>query len=613
MTILIITVAIDNIADLRLRQIYSARAICIALRPFRSCQHSTFVPQPSRDSALTSFVQLGAIRGTQRALVSLFDRTHKHVVAEATPALNLLGGCIKDDRERLQLGCCVLPKDRSFCHHVERLPSWFSTDNSGVAGASALVIMDVTKDERFRSCEVLEALSDVRFYATVPIVSPRGFTIVAYSVMDNEPRTLDPDRHALQFMNEMAATVKDHLAMVNTTRRSRKAERMIVGLGGFIEGKSILRHSWMEANAQFAASEQSGEAPEGQLNIVQQRVQEAAKEKGQAIHVFRDSYRRAEETWSHPSNSCSQGVDRSQRPRIVLYSENSVRTVLAGESLQDDTLSSSIKLVFSRAANLIWESVGAEGVMFLDANSNRFGSLVNRTSRKVSPSSEVPTSGSDGSTASESSLKHKLFGEPDSTFASKCLVEQPCTGTTVQFAFSEDSNDTSQNKPGSKHRGTTDNAYHIDERRSSSKKRNKSTFRQDADHLIKIFPEARNILFLPIWDSGKRRCFAGTLVWTNILEHIFTFENELVFVSAYANSIMAEIHRLDVDTAMNATQYGMIHTIESCGRTLLDTINNLLDVTFIDKYQKKTISPERKLRRGADCLACQFDGAGRAE
>ena len=83
---------------------------------------------------------------------------------------------------------------------------------------------------------------------------------------------------------------------------------------------------------------------------------------------------------------------------------------------------------------------------------------------------------------------------------------------------------------------------------------------------------------------------------------------------------MAEIHRLDVeaaekakaklvtsithelrtplhgilgtadilsDTAMNATQYGMIHTIESCGRTLLDTINNLLDVTFIDKYQKK--------------------------
>jgi signal transduction histidine kinase/CheY-like chemotaxis protein len=185
---------------------------------------------------------------------------------------------------------------------------------------------------------------------------------------------------------------------------------------------------------------------------------------------------------------------------------------------------------------------------------------------------------------------------------------------------SEDSNDTSRNNTGSKHRDTTDYAYHADERRSSSKKRNKSTFRQDADHLIKIFPGARNILFLPIWDSGKRMCFAGTLVWTNNPEHVFTSENELVFVSAFANSVMAEIHRLDVeaaekaktklitsithelrtplhgilgtadilsDTAMNATQYGMIHTIESCARTLLDTINNLLDVTFINKYQKK--------------------------
>jgi signal transduction histidine kinase len=518
--------------------------------------------------------------------------------------------------------------------------------------------MDVTKDERFRSCDVLEALSDVRFYATVPLVSPRGFTIGAYSVMDSEVRTSGPDQHALQFMNEMAATVMDHLVIVHNTRKSREAELRIVGLDSFIEGKSTLRDSWTEANAQFAASEQSGEATEGQLNIVQQRLQEVAKDKDQTSLVFRDSFGRAEETSSHPSNSSSssssRGAERSQRPGIVLSSENSVRTVLAGESLQDDSLSTSIKLVFSRAANLIRESLGAEGVMFLDANSDRFGSLVNRTSRKVSSSSKYRTSGSDESTASESSSSHEFSSESERKFVSECLGfsssqtssinDEPRTGRTVVvpeplfsslvrryprgkiFSYSdnglasEDSNETYQNKPGPMHRGTTDNAYHTDERRSSSKKRNKPTFQQDADHLIKIFPEARNILFLPIWDSGKRRCFAGTLVWTNSPEHVFTSENELVFASAFANSIMAEIYRLDVeaaekansklvtsithelrtplhgilgtadilsDTAMNATQYGMIHTIESCGRTLLDTINNLLDVTFIDKYQKK--------------------------
>lgn len=653
--------------------------------PFDHASHSTSIPQPARDSALTSFAQLGAIRlGTQRALISLFDRTHQHVIAEATPTLSLLGGCIKDDPGRLQFGCCVLPKDKGFCHHVERLPSWAHTENSEVAGASALVITDVTKDERLRSCEVLESLSDVRFYATVPIVSPRGFTIGAYSVMDSEARTSVPDQHALQFMNDMAATVMDHLAMVHTTHKSREAERMIVGLGSFIEGESTLRDSWMEANAHFAASEQSREAPEGQSNMIQQNVQKAANEKGQASLVFRDPSRTAEKSSTHPPNSSSQGADRRQRHRGVSPPENSSRAVLTNESLQDDTLSTRIERVFSRAANVIRESIRTEGVMFLDANSDRFGSLVNRTSRKVSSSSKVPASGSDESTASESSFSHNLAGEPDSTSVSKCLgfsssqissindeprtgrafvVPEPLLNSLIRryprgkifsyndnILFSEDSNDTSPDKPGSEQRGTTNNAYHTDERRSSSKKRNKRNYRQDAGHLTKIFPDARNILFLPIWDSGKRRCFAGTLVWTNTPEHVFTSENELVFVSAFANSVMAEVHRLDVeaaekaktrlitsithelrtplhgilgtsdilsDTAMNATQYDMIHTIESCARTLLDTINNLLDVTFIDKYKRKssrtsvnsgekqTVLPasstERSRTQGSDC------------
>jgi signal transduction histidine kinase len=38
---------------------------------------------------------------------------------------------------------------------------------------------------------------------------------------------------------------------------------------------------------------------------------------------------------------------------------------------------------------------------------------------------------------------------------------------------------------------------------------------------------------------------------------------------------------------MNALQQGMVHTIESCGRTLLDTINHLLDFTYINKILKE--------------------------
>ncbi|KAJ5512921.1 CheY-like superfamily [Penicillium fimorum] len=41
------------------------------------------------------------------------------------------------------------------------------------------------------------------------------------------------------------------------------------------------------------------------------------------------------------------------------------------------------------------------------------------------------------------------------------------------------------------------------------------------------------------------------------------------------------------DTAMNALQHGLVHTIESCGRTLLDTINHLLDFSKINNFRKE--------------------------
>lgn len=46
----------------------------------------------SRDSALTVFAQLGTIRlGTKRAMISLFDYTHQHILAEAVWSLSISG------------------------------------------------------------------------------------------------------------------------------------------------------------------------------------------------------------------------------------------------------------------------------------------------------------------------------------------------------------------------------------------------------------------------------------------------------------------------------------------------------------------------------------------
>jgi signal transduction histidine kinase len=598
--------------------------------------------------------------GTERALISLFDQSHQHVVAEATPTLSLFGGGVRDEKERLLLGCCVLPKERGFCHHVERLPCLDYTQHE-VVGEDSLVVLDVKESKNINSSKLLNALSKVRFYAAVPIVSPRGLTIGAYSVMDTQPRTTTLDQNHLQFMKNMATTVMEHLIMEHATRKNRQAERMIVGLGSFVEGRSTLRDSWREANAQYAASEQSGGSTEGQLNIQQQNLQQQAKDKAEKNLAFRDAPKNTQTDSRSRSYAREQGPSRSEKTKIESDNQgNSVRSVLAGESLQDDPMAISAKQIFSRAANLIRESIGAEGVMFLDANSERFGSLVKPNSRKVSgPTSKEPASSSDESTDSGSSKRNASDDESESTLVSECLgfsssrvssindearagqavvVPEHLFSSLIRryprgkiFTFNANgsvSEDSDSSRHLSEHDSTANTGTtRTDEQRAARKRRRKPTYQEDASNLIKIFAHARNILLLPIWDTNKQRWYAGTLVWTNDPEHIFSFENELVYISAFTNSIMSEIRRVDVelaekaktnlvssithelrnplhgilgtadilsDTAMNALQHGMVHTIESCGRTLLDTINNLLDLTFIDKYQKKVPRSQRK-------------------
>lgn len=606
---------------------------------------------------MTAFAQLGAIRlGTDRALISLFDRTHQHVLAEATPTLSLVGGDIRDHKEHLLLGSCVLPKKRGFCGYVEGLPLAEDTQHDEVVGGHSLVVLDIRENERFNTYMRSPALSDVRFYAAVPIVSPRGLTIGAYSVMDHRPRTESLDETHIQFMKDLAATVMDHLAMEHSTQKYRQAERMMVGLGSFVEGRSTLRDSWREANAQNAASEQSGETKEGQLNIEQQKKQQSRQQADETLAFSKPPWTSSMELRSGSTSTPKPftGTSIPKERAETSQQKNSVRSVLAGQSLEDDSMSTSIKHIFSRAANLIRESLGAEGVMFLDANSERFGSLVKNNSRKVSgPTPRDSTSSGDESTDSAASLRQTDPDvKADNTLVSECLgfsssrvssindetgsgravaVPEPLFSSLLRryprgkiFTYNANGS-VSEDSDSSRHQSEQDartnpEESRTDERRTASKKRRKPAFQEDADSLIKIFAGARNILLLPIWDSDKGRWFAGTLVWTYDPEHVFTFQNEIVFLSAFTNSIMAEVRRVDVelaekaktnlvssithelrnplhgilgtadilsDTAMNALQHGMVHTIESCGRTLLDTINNLLDLTFIDKYQKQ--------------------------
>ncbi|KAJ5808087.1 hypothetical protein N7474_009356 [Penicillium riverlandense] len=631
--------------------------------PFDHASHQAFNPQPSPDPALTAFAQLGAIRvGTQRALVTLFDRTHQHIIAEGTPSLNLVGGGTQDDRDKLLLGCCVLPKERGLCHNIENQPVSACVENGKSDKAGALVVGDVTEDPRIKINELLHRLSNVRFFAAVPLISPRGLMIGCFSVMDDNVRTSGLPEHSIRFMKDMASAIMKHLERGHFTRKSRQSERMLVGLGSFNEGKSTLRSSWQEDNA-----EDLGESKEGQVNTQQQQREQDNHETEQDSHetnatplVLRGP-KSTEDPSRVGSNHGSLETDHSQNSGVE-PAPKAIPIQSGGENPQEESQVNSIKRVFSRAANLIRESIGTEGVIFLDAQSGYFSKFGDQPGhRRSDPGVNSNPSSSDESIDSDSQTKRESAPsghrtEEDSSPWSTCLGFSSSLGSSINNEtvsgppsmvseallitllrryphgkiFTYDANKSVSDESDSNSREATeaDRPIQANQRRSSREK-GTSTFQKDAHRLINIFPTARSILLLPIWDSDARKCFAGTIVWTNDPELVFTYENEMMYVSAFANSIMAELNRLDVelanksktrllssithelrtplhgilgtadilsDTAMNALQHGMVHTIESCGRTLLDTINNLLDLTFLG--QNKNTGGKQSGERG---------------
>jgi hypothetical protein len=131
----------------------------------------------------------------------------------------------------------------------------------------------------------------------------------------------------------------------------------------------------------------------------------------------------------------------------------------------------------------------------------------------------------------------------------------------------------------------------------------------EATLLLKHFPGVRQLLFVPLWDASRSRWLSCNFTWSTEPTHILSKRSELAFLTAFGNSVMAECSRLDTEIAdqkkgdfigsishelrsplhgilasaeflgeevTGAFAKGLVETIDSCGRTLLDTIVSIL-------------------------------------
>jgi signal transduction histidine kinase len=171
--------------------------------------------------------------------------------------------------------------------------------------------------------------------------------------------------------------------------------------------------------------------------------------------------------------------------------------------------------------------------------------------------------------------------------------------------------------------------------RTSSQRRRRSQYgRGEASMMARLFAGVRQILFVPLWDAGACRWASGCFLWSVSNSRVFSAATDLAFLSSFGKTIMAECSRLDTlladkqkadfigsvshelrsplhgilagaefltETVTTPFQRSLIGTVEACCRTLLDTINHVLDfskINSVDRHWRNRRQSQRKPMEG---------------
>ncbi|KAH7134124.1 histidine kinase [Dactylonectria macrodidyma] len=613
------------------------------------------------DTALTAFAQLGACQtGTSRSLISLFDQNYQYIVAEATPTLPLVSNLSAEQRNEDLYHCgTAIPRSHGGCEYTLYDPE--PSESAPTRDPTELpltLVHDIGADPRYSTrvyCQPGAAL----FYAAVPIRTNKGINIGVYCVVDSEPHDDWGDQQT-EIIRNISRAIMQYLEVNKARANHRRSERMNRGIGSFIEEKSTMS-GWRLGPHAAAFKDQA--KLEGALNAKQQERQH---EKDKRAHQNHPNVLPTSSGSPTPSpNGLVDNKLSKEKPTITRSHSTGCCTNATAQitTAHENPRQSARDLIFSRAANLIRESIEVEGCLFLDAPVGSFGAMSTpvASDNKVAPGhyssdyGDMSSSGS-GNSSDESkgspgrgalstcrvlsfstSEKSSIDGEPNS--ALHATVPQKFLATLLRryprgkiFFFGENGElpsgessdeDDAEMVNGNEEEMTTQPPNHsLDaDQNGTRKKRRKNRWapQREGQVLLNIFPGARSVAFVPVWDPRRNRWFAGGFVWTNTPIRIFMNDQDLSYLRAFGTLAMAESARHDIvldekaksdalsslshelrsplhgiilgvellnDTDLSVVQGDIAHTLETCGRTLNDTLDHLLDFSKINNVME---------------------------
>lgn len=531
-------------------------------------------------------------------MISLFDRTQQYVIAEATRTLSLRSDSVYENDDQLWIGCAILPKENGICTLVIDLPVNASSDDPESEDCGACIIPDLSEDSRFHDRAFVTGIPHARFYAGVPIKSPRGIHIGSYCIMDDRPRH-GVSRTELFFLKDAADAVMVHLELTWAREERQRGERLIQGLGSFHEGMSTLRNQPLfitspgldDRFGTLSSWERRQSVSAESLDISMVSKATATPIKALEIPKLMDF---PHPTVPHNLLTEVRGVPFSVsgeipfRPPVTRGTSfesgriDSHSSIVSNEAiyshnldLKDALLPTGVKSAFARAANVIREAVEVEGVIFFDASVSSRGGLVH-TSNGIEDSSDAGdyprprrtrTQAQEERADQSTSISDVFaFSTPTSQSIKGDATPDGFRGVEERmiqwllkrypkgkiFFFREDGSvDPREEDVHDTHKentrpNITGNGLHQLKSKVPPYRHN------EAEVLLDIFPGARCVALTPLWDWSRERWFSLGIVWTTNPRRVLNVESDLSYLTAFGNSMMAEISRLDSVAAKKA-------------------------------------------------------------
>ncbi|CAG8046288.1 unnamed protein product [Penicillium olsonii] len=473
------------------------------------------------------------------------------------------------------------------------------------------VVNDLEKEDRFKELPFVTGEPRSRFYAGTPLTSGSDINLGCLFVLDSEPRN-GLSEYEKDTLSTMAALVMDYLQVSRQASEGRRALRLSHGLHLFVDGNSSFADQAIKSSSSSSSdSSPSGSPPYQQANR-------------SASPRFADNDQDHLWAGSNPSSSSHNGnrppsAHSDKRPEASILGSPTGSSHSRLLSDQSSTASSNSKhWLFQRAANLLRQSLdldGAGGVMFMGTNEDSSENFTDSHRDFDASKNRAPvlafSTREDPLMNDMVSLEGKPAFDLDHGFLTHLTRRYP---KGRLWSFHHDGT-----------LSTADEDLSIDLSRKESKRFQAS----ETASLNAYFPDACQVAFVPLWNGTDSQWFAGCFCWTPHPTRVFSRAVDLSSIFSFASSIMTEYSRVESviadrqkgdfissishelrsplhgvlaaaefleDAGLDEFQSTVLETINACGRTLLDTMNQVLDYSKIMSLERS----KRRFKKGKD-------------